>query len=588
MDTDRIRQKFPQYRDLTDDALRRGFLRTGQYREFFPEYNDLSDGDLLLRIHQKYEPRTHIKDFLADVDPEDNARFTITDEMWPTWEAEVTKPRQGESGSETRQRTMGGDLREESSPLETAVQGGMQGLNFGGFDNLYGGVNSLVDYATGKYPGKALGELYQAHRGRMQGKLERARDDRPALAYGSEIAGAIANPVNYVTFGAPAYTFPGKVAAGMARGSAEGLVYGGLSGETVGDAVEGAAWGGTIGGAVPGVLGAFASRPAKEPAKQFVNRAPTQQALRQQASALFDQADNAPAMPRQQLGSAYPGVMQRMTQEGLDVPPAGISSNTPKTYRATQRMAEEAASPDPNMTFRDLDMVRKQASNAAQSMDRPDARLGAMLVDEVDDLVANLDPSLGETVDNARKIWGRLRRSEEVERIIREATGGAYKSGPDSGIRNGFRNLLRRIYRGRVKGYTPEEIKAMEAVVNRTPWGRVLAQVGRWGFATTGGSNALGGGLGAGAGATIGSALGGPVGAVAGAAATSAGTTLARRAAEKALLREADVVRAMVASGEVPQMLPPSALRQLLAQALKGAPAGVQPINPLQGRLMQR
>ena len=57
-----------------------------EIRARFPQYAEFSDGDLLLGLHKKHYSQMHVKDFLAKLDPDDTARFSITDNFWPYWE----------------------------------------------------------------------------------------------------------------------------------------------------------------------------------------------------------------------------------------------------------------------------------------------------------------------------------------------------------------------------------------------------------------------------------------------------------------------------------------------------------------------
>lgn len=573
-----------------------------ELRAKYPEYNKVSDGDLTLSYYETFmKDKMHIKDFLAQVDPEDTARFTVSDKMWPHWVAEAGKPMPGEGEAETLERMAGPDQRAqfESDKVGRAshfLQGGL----FGAADNIAGVGGVAIDAISGRNPnpGMSTGDRYEAHRGRFQSRLERNREENPIDAYGSEMAGAALSPINALLPGSGSAIGLGRLGAGatstagrLASGALNGLTGGSLYALGEGETLRDAAIGGAV-SAIPSalaslVLGRIAQRGTRiEPLRDYVRRAPTPERLRREASDLFDAADAENGLDREAVIDAFPGIFDRMERSGLDIPPTGKAiTNTPKALRATQRLAQEVQSDDPNIRWRDLDAVRTQsgvAAGANPATEKLERALGVQLTKELDTLVADLDPAVGETVAQAREIWGRLARSEKIQDIVRLSED--YVAGPESGLRNGMASLLKRIDKGREPGFSPEEIKAMREVVNRTPFGRVLAQLGRFGFSTTGGSNAIGGGIGGITGAVIGGNVfdGALAPAVTGVGLAGVATG-SRRLAELLVRRQAEKARAMIASRSPRQMVPLSEAEKMALEAGQMAPLGARPLIPMVG-----
>lgn len=573
-----------------------------ELRDKYPEYNKVSDGDLTLSYYEKFmKDKMHVKDFLAQVDPEDTARFTISDKMWPYWEAEAGKPMPGENEAETLERMAGPDQRTQfESDKVGRVSHLLQGGLFGTADNIAGAGGVAIDAISGRNPnpGMSTADRYGAHRERFQGRLERNREENPIDAYGSEMAGAALSPINLLLpgsgsaiglgrLGANATSTLGRSVSGALNGLTGGSLYALGEGETLRDAAIGGAVSAIPSALASLVLGRIAQRGTRiEPVRDYVARSPTSERLRREASDLFDVADAENAIDREAVIDAYPGILDRMERSGLDMPPAGKGvSNTPKALRAMQRLGQETDIEDPNIRWRDLDAVRTQSNVAAganPATEKLERKLGVELSRELDALVADLDPALGETTAKAREIWGRLARSEKIQDIITLSEN--YVAGPESGLRNGMASLLKRIDKGREPGFSQEEIKAMREVVNRTPFGRVLAQFGRFGFSTTGGSNAVGGGIGGLTGAVIGGNVfdGAMAPAITGAGLAGVATG-SRRLAELLVRRQADKARAMVASRSPRRMVPLSEAEKMALEAGQMAPLGARPINPMVG-----
>lgn len=112
----------------------------------------------------------------------------------------------------------------QPSRAQAAQIGGMQGLSFGGADEIMGGAAALTDGSEG----------YTFGREYTRSAEDAARRDYPVTTTTAEVGGALGSSLMY---GLPQWArlgmsgTPGVMAAGGIVGSGEGLLYGGLSGE---------------------------------------------------------------------------------------------------------------------------------------------------------------------------------------------------------------------------------------------------------------------------------------------------------------------------------------------------------------------
>jgi len=187
-------------------------------------------------------------------------------------------------------------------------------------------------------------------------------------------------------------------------------------------------------------------------------------------------------------------VVGRARKENVD------SVLTPKSARVVDQFVAELDNPRPR-TISELDQLRKRAQIAAQAIDPSDARVGAIMVDEIDDFLDKLPQGaftgpdakavgqIGERYKAARTLWGRARRAELVSEAFEKANLQA--SGFENGIRTQLRSIVNNKKRSRF--FTKDEISAMKDVVKGSGGGNVLKLIGRLGFSEGAATNVLGG-----------------------------------------------------------------------------------------------
>ncbi len=198
-------------------------------------------------------------------------------------------------------------------------------------------------------------------------------------------------------------------------------------------------------------------------------------------------------------------------------------------------------------TLTEVDTLRKIARGAASSIEPSEARLGAILIEHIDDTLDNLknanfaNPSkvdIGAKFKDARQLWSRAKKSELLEEAFTKASLQA--SGFENGIRVQFRSILNN--KKKRRGFTPEELSTMRQVVKGGTAENIAKMIGRFGFSEGQASNMLMGSLGVAGGAV----LGGPAGAVA----VPLIGQLSRTLAQKLTRRGAEGADAIVKAGK--------------------------------------
>lgn len=461
-------------------------------------------------------------------------------------------------------------VQDDPGGVRSAVIGGAQGVTFGFADEMAARVLSLhpeIDYDT------ALDYLQQ--------EIASARANRPGTTAAAEIAGAIASPVARVGagFAAGGATLGGQMARGAAVGAAQGAAYGAGSADQ-GERLQGAAVGGVIGGAVGGAVpvameGARRAVGAVQNAratKRAIAAAPQGDDLRRTASRLYSEADQAAPLPRADFATATQSIMDRAERAGMD------ADLTPGAAKVADRMTDAATDPSAGIGFRELDILRKKAAvPAGNFQNRTEQSLGSQMIQGIDDFVDNADPALAGKVKEARELWGVLRRSELVEAAIDKAKNTA--SGFENGLRIEFRKILSNPKL--LRGFSEAEVKAIKTVVQGTPLGNLMRQLGKVGLGLSGQSN----GLGATIGAIGGTAVGGPVGGLA----VVAGGTALKALAERTTRKSAERALATVSARPAIQALPQVTQSPAIGNALSYLPSAAAPAyNALIGLPSQR
>lgn len=440
------------------------------------------------------------------------------------------------------------------------VDGGLQGVTLGGFDELAGAVGGDFE------------------RERARARLDASRRDYPGTTLAAEVGGAVSLPAPVIAQGA---SLPMRMAQGAGIGGAFGGTYGALSadeGQRGAGAQQGLAFGAVAGAALPAAIegvrqGVGAVRTGRA-VRDAGRTGPTTQELRQQAGRLYDQARDRGVVVRQDSFDDFAtGLANRIKAEGAD------PDVTSGAYAAVRRL-EAARGRD--VSLRDIDTLRRVAGNAATSNNPSDRRLAGMMLEGIDDYVHRLvdgdlaggsAQGLSTELRQARQIWGQMRNSELIEQAIQRA--GDQASGFENGLRIQFRQILRN--RKVMQRLSDGEQEAIRAVVRGTPLGNLLKRMSRMSYGSGAQTNVMGASLFGMAGAGAGGAVGGPVGAMAGAVAPAVIGSAAGRGAERMTMTAAQRARNVAAGGGMSLPAPPN--MNALAGPTRGVPAGFAPVS---------
>lgn len=269
--------------------------------------------------------------------------------------------------------------------------------------------------------------------------------------------------------------------------------------------------------------------------KSLLESAPEVDQIKDASRAIYKEIDDLNVQTKPQATQMLVNkIVKRAQKENVD------EILTPKSARVVEQFKAELDDIGPR-SVSDLDRLRKRAQLAAQSTDPADARVGAILVDEIDSFMDDLPQqaftgpdaqsvkNIGERYKAARSLWGRARRAEVVSEAFDKAARQA--TGFENGIRNQLRQILNNKKRSRF--FTKDELSAMDDVVKGSTDANILKLVGRLGFSEGAATNILGG--------LAGVHTFGPVSAVAG--------QISRKFAQKVTEKAAKRVETLVRTG---------------------------------------
>lgn len=444
----------------------------------------------------------------------------------------------------------------EQTNLGAFGKGALQGATFGFSDEI--GAGMIAPFVDGSYSDV---------RDAVRGDNAAAASAKPLANIAGLVAGGVAVPGIGT---ARAVTAAPTVGRSIVNGALAGAATGGLTGAGMSDgdlgdrltaggysALIGAVLGGAISGAGSKIVNALQARSARN---AMMRAAPSADDLATDASAIFNRADAVTDLPRANLTAAFPAIDDAATRSGLD------DMLTPQAARAVSRVEDAASNPNPNMTFRELDILRRQAGvPAGDAANRTQAAIGVRLQDQLDDVLDGANAGLSGEVAAARSMWGRMRRSELVDGAMSRASNVA------GGLEKGIRDQLRAILNNpkKLRGFSEAEIAQMREVVQGAAIGNIARKVGKIGPGIGQQTNMLGAGLGSAAGVGLLSPLG-PWASAVGAFAAPAIGAAGQKVAEASTRRSAAVLEALVRSGG---QMPPAAkseIGQAIIAALMG------------------
>ena len=314
-----------------------------------------------------------------------------------------------------------------------------------------------------------------AARDAFRAKSQEFAANNPTTDAMSRIGGALAMGGGLASSGATLMRGGGTAINAMGRGAAEGAIYGAAHGagaadgeDVAGEAAMGALMGANIGGVAAGGMQAISNALARSAARRAT---PSLQDLRRSADAAYSTARaQNPSFPRYaQLAQQARQAMQAQGFHQRLHPKVSVALDE------IERLAQSGKTP----TLQDVEQVRRITKAAAGSIEPDERRLASMLIDGVDNFVETTAPTT--TIAEGRRLYGQMKRGERIEQLVEAAQRRAASTGTGGNEINAVRQNLRRILDNPKlrRGYSQQELQAIEDIVMGTPSQNALRLLGR-------------------------------------------------------------------------------------------------------------
>lgn len=348
-----------------------------------------------------------------------------------------------------------------------------RGLGIG--DEMAAGAMTAGNVITGKTRLQDIPDDFRASMKTQRGIEDSYAEDRPLVAAAARGTG------NALTMAAPVGPGAQAFAQGSRVGNAlRGATVAGLSGAgyaavdrgTVserGSAAARAAYDPvTLGlGAGAGAIAAGRPRAQRE-------EAPTLEQLQGQRDAAYNEVRRS---GHQFDAEAFGGLTEDMARaldaEGFN---AGLH---PKTAAMLERIGQSnrgAGGYSP--TLNELDQLRQQIGrDVAASPDPGERRMGTIMRRQIDEFI-DAQGQGSDTIRRARDLNTRVEKIRTLDNLDEAATDRAAATGSGGNVNNATRqNAIR--FKNKVDNLTPDEEAATQRVIDGTPVGNALRQVGK-------------------------------------------------------------------------------------------------------------
>ena len=509
-------------------------------RSKFPQYDDIPDGELTYKLWSKAYSDIPMGQF-AD-------KMKLSRGEFSSMIASARK-----SGYTPTSKTQSKDRVIEDLGGTGILRSAIQGATFGGADEIVAGGAAAGRKLMGD--DRAMGDIYtQEHKAEL-GRLGQYRKTDPVKSGIAEFAGGMAAPMGIAKTAKQAFGF----------GTGVGATAGFLSGEDdnrLKSAGYGALFGGLLGPAAykGGELAssAFGKALQSRAKKLAAKGAPDAAQLRKEANEAYTIAkESGVIIDPAQFSSFVDEVVQSVSGK-TKVQQVAMDKLMPSIADVKKSLTDSVSE---ELGFDDLEALRKIASIPAGDITNKSQQSTAMvIINAIDDLAENINPSqvqgdlfqeqlkaaVGSSFKNARSMWGKLRKTEQMDDLLLNA--GTYAGGLESGIKNQLNSILRN--KRRQRGFTKAELDMMREISQGTPIGNLAGSVSQMGLSATGGRAGMAaGGMATGGG--LGFVLGGPAGAVLGAGTEVAATSVLKYVREKSMEQQVKILRDLMASGQV-------------------------------------
>lgn len=511
-------------------------------RQKFPQYNDLSDQDLASAIHAKYYADMPIDQF--------NSKLGITPSQQP------------------QQPSLIGSALSTANHMVTDIPVVGPALQKAG------------DWAAGQTVGRMMGQDPDEYIRKAEAARSAMDDANPIARVAGGVAGNIGALAlsGGTDVGASALGLAGKTIPRIVNG---GLSYIGLTagdnmvqGQKPMDALVNALTNGpSIGGVtVPGSAIA-AGIPLLGEGARAINKAlgrgvdtaaiPTSDVLKSRAGALYDAARSSGIeAPQSGTIKLSDDMFQIARDEGLISPTGRIAESYPKIKSIISTLDDYSRG---TMTVPQMQATRRTLQDAAASADAGERRVGVEMLRKFDEFASGVAPDLSD----ASQLYRSAKKGEMIDTAIELAGNRAGQfsgSGFENALRTEFRNLNGQIIKGILKGVSDDEAAAIAKVANGGPISNAARWLGK--FAPSGVVSA---GLSGGVPFMVGNAVAGPAAGAAAAAGTMGLALGGRGLATNIAQKNAEIASALMRSGGkgVPLAATPKIdMGQQVAQAL--------------------
>lgn len=337
------------------------------------------------------------------------------------------------------------------SQSRAGVVSGAQAVTFGLADEIVGGILALhprIDYDDA--------------RDYLRAEVDDAREYFPKTALASEVGASLLVPggaaAKFINKGTSTL---GRMARAGLAGGTSGAAYGFGSGE---DGLEDRAWNaletgalGMVGGGALVGLGQGFNRGLRAISRRPELRelAPTLEGLRDEASRLYTEARESGALlPGSAVKDMVSGIQSKLRESGYD------PDLHPRLRAVLNRLDGETG----DKTLAEVEILRRVAGNAAESLAPDERRLAGQIIDKIDDTIAGI-PEGGDVMKAARETWGRLRRMELIDTAMERAS--LAKADFSTALQSEFRALAKNARK--LRGFSDAERAAIASIARGGP-----------------------------------------------------------------------------------------------------------------------
>lgn len=442
-----------------------------EIRQKYPQYNDLSDDQLAGALHKKYYSDMPEEEFKAKIGM--------------TAESETSRNLRAELSDMTQNPRMAPKPQVQhplGASFNAATEGSQAGL-MGGYDDEIGAammapIHAGMDWVRGN--GFDVGKNYTRLQQELDARKGVRRAEHPIASIAGEVAGGLALGGKVSQAGqAVAKALPGvtgvvsrvasaapktaKYLAAAAEGAGYGALYGSgeaKPGERLSGAATGAVVGGVTGAGVQAVGNAIATRAGRKAAERM---APSADDLGNEAGQLYQTMRDS--------GVAFAPEKVAKMKANMD---AAIKPTTPTLSPQAYGLRELA-----DQTFGNGPADIEAVHNFSKSVNRvlrsnissEDRHFVGQIKTQVEHMLDNVSPTdfTGgpEAIKQWRqadKLYAQHKKAQIIENVLDMAdvrTGQYTQSGVANTITKEFRTLYKSIQKGRVRGFTPDEVAAI-------------------------------------------------------------------------------------------------------------------------------